>query len=135
MEAAEINQDCGTTLSITKLTAKGSILGGQITPGFLTQLRSMEQFTKNLKTPQKFDIPIQDFLIKTEDAMLKGVFNSLIGLINLSFEASKDILVICGGDSKLIASGLNKKNKEIIIAPDLVMQGMISYFYSKRNLI
>ena len=120
--------DCGTTLSITKLTAKGSILGGQITPGFLTQLRSMEQFTKNLKTPQKFDIPIQDFLIKTEDAMLKGVFNSLIGVINLSFEPSKDILIICGGDSELISSGLNHRSTEIILAPDLVMQGMITHF-------
>ena len=128
--------DCGTTLSITKLTARGAIIGGQITPGFITQLISMEKHTNNLKFPSKYDdIPLQDFLIKTDEAMVKGVFNSLIGLINLSFEASKDILVICGGDSKLIASGLNKKNKEIIIAPDLVMQGMISYFNSKRNLI
>ena len=120
--------DCGTTLSITKLTSKGSIVGGQITPGFLTQLSSMEQFTKNLKTPQKFDIPIQDFLIKTEDAMLKGVFNSLIGLINLSFDPAKDILIICGGDSELIRTGLKHRSTEIILAPDLVMQGMITHF-------
>ena len=120
--------DCGTTLTITKLSAKGSIIGGQITPGFLTQLKSMEKYTKNLKFPKKHEIPIQDFLIKTEDSMLKGVYNSLIGVINLSFDPEKDILILCGGDSELIGYGLKQKNKEIMIAPDLVMQGMISQF-------
>ena len=120
--------DCGTTLSLTKLTSKGSIIGGQITAGFLTQLKSMEQYTKNLKAPVNYEIPSQDFLIKTEDSMLKGVFNSLMGLINLSFDPTKDILIMCGGDSELIGNGLKQKNKEIIIAPDLVMQGMISQF-------
>ena len=120
--------DCGTTLSLTKLTAKGAIIGGQIIPGFLTQLRSMEQNTNNLKTPQKYTIPNQDFLIKTEDSMLKGVYNSLIGVINFAFKPAKDILIVCGGDSELIGGGLKQKNKEIIIAPNLVMQGMISHF-------
>ena len=120
--------DCGTTLSITKLTANGSIVGGQITPGFHTQLRSMEKYTEILKTPQKYEIPVQDFLIRTEDAMLKGVFNSLVGVINLLFNPSKDILIICGGDSELIGRILKQINKEIIISPNLVMQGMISHF-------
>ena len=122
--------DFGTTLSITKLNAQGSIIGGQIVPGFLTQLKSIEQYTKNLKAPKNLDILIKDFLIKTEDAMLKGVFNSLKGLINLSFDPLKDILIICGGDSQLIGTKLKQNNKEIIIAPNLVMQGMISHFNS-----
>ena len=120
--------DCGTTLSLTKLTAQGSIIGGQITPGFLTQLRSMEKFTKNLKSPKKYDIPTQDFLINTKDSMLKGVSNSLIGVINLSFNPAKDILIMCGGDSQLIGNAMKQKNEEIIIAPNLVMQGMIIHF-------
>ena len=120
--------DCGTTLSLTKLTSQGSIIGGQITPGFLTQLRSLEKYTKNLKTPKKYDIPTQDFLINTEEAMLKGAYNSLMGVINLSFNPVKDILIMCGGDSELIGSVLKQKNEEIIIAPNLVMQGMITHF-------
>jgi type III pantothenate kinase len=120
--------DCGTTLSLTKLTAQGSIIGGQITPGFLTQLRSMEKYTKNLEAPKKYDIPLQDFLINTEDSMLKGVSNSLMGVINLSFNPTKDILIMCGGDSELIGSLLKQKKEEIIIAPNLVMQGMITHF-------
>ena len=44
--------DFGTILSITKLNSNGSIIGGQLLPGFLTQLKSMEQNTKNLKVPK-----------------------------------------------------------------------------------
>ena len=125
--------DCGTTLSLTKLTAKGSIIGGQIIPGFLTQLRSMEQNTNNLNAPKNYNIPNQDFLTKTEDSMLKGVYNSLVSVINYSFNPSKDILIVCGGDSELIGSGLKRKNNEIIIAPNLVMQGMISHLDHSDN--
>ena len=37
--------DFGTILSITKLNSNGSIIGGQLIPGFLTQLKSMEQLS------------------------------------------------------------------------------------------
>ena len=43
--------DLGTTVSITKIDHQGNILGGQLFPGFTTQLRSMEQSTKNLVYP------------------------------------------------------------------------------------
>ena len=127
--------DCGTILSLTKLNAKGSIMGGLLSPGFLTQIKSMEQYTKNLKAPEKYEMPTQKFLFKTEDAILKGVINSLIGLIDLSFHPKKDILITCGGDSELISSMLKEKNKEIINVPNLVMQGMISHFQSSKKLI
>ena len=48
--------DFGTILSITKFNSNGSIIGGQLLPGFLTQLKSMEQNTTNLKVPKKYNI-------------------------------------------------------------------------------
>ena len=125
--------DFGTILSITKLNANGSIIGGQLLPGFLTQLKSMEQNTKNLKVPQKYDIPIKDFLINTEEAILKGVINSLTGVINILFNPAQDLLITCGGDSQLITKSLKTKKENIINVPDLVMEGMIIHQLSIKN--
>jgi len=125
--------DFGTILSITKLNSNGSIIGGQLLPGFLTQLKSMEQNTKNLKVPKKYDIPINDFLINTEEAILKGVINSLTGVINSLYDPAKDILVICGGDSEFFAESLKNQKESIINAPNLVMEGMINHHLSVKN--
>ena len=126
--------DFGTILSITKLNSNGSILGGQLIPGFLTQLKSMEQYTKNLKVPKKFEIPSKDFLINTEEAILKGVINSLTGVIKSSFNPLKDILITCGGDSEFLAKSLKTQKENIINAPNLVMEGMIIHHLSVKKL-
>ena len=122
--------DFGTILSITKLNSNGSIIGGQLSPGFLTQLKSMEQNTKNLKVPEISEIPTKDFLTNTDEAILKGVFNSLNGVINSSFNQAKDILITCGGDSELMTKYLKTTKKNIIHAPNLVMEGMIIHQFS-----
>ena len=127
--------DFGTILSITKLNPNGSILGGQLIPGFLTQLKSMQQSTKNLKIPKKFDIPTKDFLINTEEAILKGVTNSLYGFINSLFNPKKDILITCGGDSQFLTEFIKTKKKNIINAPNLVMEGMIIHYLSLEKLL
>ena len=127
--------DFGTILSITKLSSNGSIIGGQLIPGFLTQLKSIEQNTKNLKVPKNYEIPNNDFLINTEEAILKGVTNSLIGVINISFNPLKDILITCGGDSQLLTKITKTKKKNIINSPNLVMEGMIIHHLSRIKLL
>ncbi len=126
--------DLGTILSITKLNSNGSVIGGQLLPGFLTQLKSIEQNTKNLKVPKKYDIPIKDFLINTEEAILKGVINSLTGVIKSLFNPEKDILIICGGDSQILRKSLKTQKGNIINAPNLVMEGMITHHLSVKKL-
>ena len=125
--------DFGTILSITKLNSNRSVIGGQLIPGFLTQLKSMEQNTKNLKLPKKYDIPIKNFLMNTEEAILKGVMNSLTSVLNSLFNPEKDILIICGGDSKLLTKSLKTQKENIINAPNLVMEGMITHHLSIKN--
>jgi len=73
--------DFGTILSITKLNSNGFIIGGQLIPGFLTQLKSMEQNTKNLKVPKKYDIPIKNFLINID----MDSFSSLTFILSVIF--------------------------------------------------
>ena len=127
--------DFGTIFSLTKLNSNGSILGGQLIPGFLTQLKSMEQNTKNLKVPQKYEIPSKDFLMNTEEAILKGVINSFNGIITNSFNPLKDILITCGGDSKLLTKSIKIQGANIINAPNLVMEGMIIHHLSPKQLL
>ena len=126
--------DFGTILSITKLNSNGSIIGGQLIPGLLTQLKSMEQNTKNLKVPKKYEVPTKDFLINTEEAILKGVINSLTGVIKSSFNPLKDILLTCGGDSEFLKKSLKTQKENIINAPNLVMEGMIIHHLSGKKL-
>ena len=127
--------DLGTILSITKLNSNGSILGGQLLPGFLTQLKSMEKNTKNLKVPETFEIPKKEFLFNTEEAILKGVINSLTGVIKSSFNPLKDILITCGGDSQFLTKYLETNKKNIINSPNLVMEGMIIHHLSLKKLL
>ena len=94
----------------------------------------MEQNTKNLKVPKKYDIPIKDFLFNTEEAIIKGVINSLTGVINSLFNPAKDILVICGGDSEFLTKSLKTQKENIINAPNLVMEGMIIHHLSMKKL-
>ena len=122
--------DLGTTVSITKIDNQGNILGGQLFPGFTTQLKSMEQSTKNLVFPSKLFIPNNNFEILTMNAMLKGVYNSITGAINIAFDRTKDILILCGGDANLIGKSLKKEIKSFITEPNLVMYGMI--FLNKK---
>ena len=117
--------DLGTTVSITKINNQGKILGGQLFPGFTTQLKSMEQSTKNLVFPSKIFIPNNKFESSTMDAMLIGVYNSITGAIKKSFDSTKDILILCGGDAHLIGKSLKKEINNFILEPNLVMYGMI----------
>ena len=122
--------DLGTTVSITKIDHQGNILGGQLFPGFTTQLRSMEQSTKNLVYPNQLYIPNNKFEISTMNAMLRGVYNAISGAINIAFDSKEDILIMCGGDANLIGNSLKKEIKNLIIEPNLVMYGMI--FLNKK---
>ena len=122
--------DLGTTVSITKIDNKGNILGGQLFPGFTTQLKSMEKNTKNLVFPKDLFIPSNKFEISTMEAMLRGVYNSIIGAIKISFDSTKDILILCGGDANLIGNSLKKEIKKFKVEPNLVMHGMI--FLNKK---
>ena len=117
--------DLGTTVSITKIDKKGTLIGGQLLPGLTTQLKSMDQNTKNLSIPKNIIIPTNNFEISTTKAMLRGVYNSIIGAIHLSFNPKQDLLILCGGDANLIGKSIKQEIRNIIIKPDLVMYGMI----------
>jgi len=59
--------------------------------------------------------------------------NSLTGVINSLFNPANDILIICGGDSKLLSKSLKIQKENIINAPNLVLEGMIIHHMSEKN--
>ena len=126
--------DLGTTVSITKIDNKGNLIGGQLLPGFTTQLKSMDENTKNLTFPKNTFIPSNNFQTATFKAMLRGVYNSIFGAIKLSFNPKQDVLIICGGDAKFLGETIRKEIKNIIIEPNLVMYGMI-FSKTQANII
>ena len=65
--------------------------------------------------------------------ILKGLINSLTRVIRISFNPLKDILITCGGDSQLLTKSLERNRKNIINAPNLVMQGMIIHQLSSNS--
>ena len=117
--------DAGTILSVTKITKKGEFAGGQLIAGLRLQLSSMGNGALNLKTPIIQTIPKDTFQKETEQAMIKGAINGLLGLILQIDEEEKLPIWLCGGDALIICNELKNRNIHVNHYPNLVLEGMI----------
>ena len=126
--------DAGTILSVTKITSKGEFAGGQLISGFSLQLSSMANRALNLETPIIQKIPTEIFQHDTNNAMIRGAINGLIGLILKIYEETKLPIWMCGGDAPIILNELKNTNIDINHSPNLVLEGMID-IYKKINSI
>ena len=117
--------DAGTVLSVTKITNKGEFAGGQLISGFRLQLSSMSSGAFNLETPIVKNIPTEIFQYETNNAMIRGSMNGLLGLILKIHEETKLPIWMCGGDAPIILNELKNKNIDINHCPNLVLEGMI----------
>ena len=126
--------DAGTILSVTKITSKGEFAGGQLISGFNLQLSSMAKGALNLETPIVKSIPTEIFQYETNNAMIRGSINGLIGLISSIYEETKLPIWMCGGDAPILLNELKDKSIELTHVPNLVLEGMID-IVQKINLI
>ena len=117
--------DAGTILSVTKITKKGEFAGGQLISGFSLQLSSMGSRAFNLGTPITKTIPKEIFQYETNNAMIRGSMNALVGLILKLYEETKLPIWMCGGDAPIILNELKNTNIYINHCPNLVLEGMI----------
>jgi len=117
--------DAGTILSITKITKKGEFAGGQLISGLKLQLSSMSNGALNLENPIITTIPKETFQYETNNAMIRGSINGLIGLILQVFQETKLPIWLCGGDAPIILNELKNKDIDINYYPNLVLEGMI----------
>jgi len=79
----------------------------------------------NLEKPIIERIPTETFQYETNNAMIRGSINGLIGLILQIFEETKLPIWMCGGDAPIILNELKNENIDINHCPNLVLEGMI----------
>ena len=117
--------DAGTILSLTCITSKGEFTGGQLIAGLNLQRLSMAEKTLKLKKPKINCLPELMFPSSTDEAILRGSFQSLVGALIEAQKESKMPIWLCGGDAGILFKNLKNRLK-IIYSPNIVLEGMIS---------
>ncbi len=116
----------GTCLTTDFINNNNEYLGGTISPGLHMRLKAMHKFTGQLPLVTKIPREIDIVGTTTEESMLSGVVNGIIGEIEgLIKMRQKEIsffnVIISGGDAKFFA----KKIKSRIFAiENIVLHGL-----------
>ena len=118
--------DAGTVLSLTLLDGRGHFLGGQLMPGLTLQLRSMGQGTTLLPDEVKLDqLPKDRFPAATDEAMRRGVIQSVVAAVQDAQRSSGASLWLCGGDASLLETELNHRGVTCRSDSTLQLQAMV----------
>ncbi len=118
--------DAGTVLSLTKIKANGQFAGGQLMAGWRLQQKAMSQWTENLIDPGPVSLIKEKFPFSTQDAMQRGILESLTGTIIEAQKASQYTLWLCGGDAEVLSHELKYRRFKVNLQPNLMMEGMIN---------
>tara|TARA_Y100001968_G_C19412332_1_gene747024 strand:+ start:979 stop:1662 length:684 start_codon:yes stop_codon:yes gene_type:complete len=117
--------DAGTVFSMTRIKANGEFAGGKLIAGLKLQLNAMAQGTRSLKEPHKISFPEEYFPVNTQEAMLRGTLDSLIGVVCEAQNQASAPVWLCGGNGLMIYKELQKRRIDVIHYPNLVLEGMI----------
>lgn len=117
--------DAGTVLSLTQITPKGEFAGGQLVAGLKLQRLAMAEKTHHLNYAKSNCLPNQTFPFTTDEAILRGSFQSLAGTLIEAQKMTKSPIWLCGGDSEILFQNLEKK-LDITYSPNLVLETMIT---------
>ena len=124
--------DFGATLTVDKIDAEGSYLGGNVSLGCRTRFKALNRYSKNLPLVD-FDDDVPSLGNSVITAMKSGVISGMLFEINgyLS-DNTENISVFTGGDANYFA----KRMKNCIFAVcNLVLMGLalIAFEYDQRN--
>lgn len=117
--------DSGTAITFERISSDGLYLGGNISPGLSTRLKSLHHFTSRLPLLSYSDVNV-DIGTCTKEAILKGVLKGLCyeidGYINELRRIYPDVVVIlAGGDSILFQKELMN---QVYVMRNLVVLGL-----------
>lgn len=125
--------NAGTAITIDalgkdKATKKGEYLGGTIMPGLQLLFSALSENTAKLTASASGRLDA--FPKNTADAIQTGCMNAIIGAVVLQMKqlekhcAFLPKIVISGGDAVKIAEALNHHLNRVIVAENLVLQGL-----------
>jgi type III pantothenate kinase len=125
--------NAGTAITIDALcrdakTKKSTYMGGTIMPGLDLMYRSLADNTANLPPDASGNFSV--FPNNTQDAMQTGCMNAVVGAVVLQLKqlekhcAFLPKVIISGGDAVKIAEALKPQLKRVVIAENLVLQGL-----------
>ncbi|MFO0829347.1 MAG: type III pantothenate kinase [Phycisphaerales bacterium] len=119
--------DAGTAVTVDFVDGAGTFQGGAIAPGVRMQLRAMHEHTDGLPLVE-FRRPSDDaFGRNTTEAMLRGVYEGLRGLVWKLVERYSEsygafpFVVATGGDAEILFGNDTLINR---LVPDLTLHGM-----------
>lgn len=126
--------NAGTAITIDALarevgTKNGLFIGGTIMPGLHLLHEALGNNTAQLKASA--DGAVVTFPVNTQDAIHSGCMSAIIGAITLQlqqlekYSAYLPKLIICGGDANKITDALKPVIKRVMIAENLVLQGLV----------
>lgn len=126
--------NAGTAVTIDTLardmaSKNGVFIGGTIMPGLRLMLEALNQNTAQLKIVA--NAKAVNFPTNTQNAIESGCMNAIIGAVNVMMQqlekhsAYLPRLMISGGDANKVAEALKPYIKRVIIAENLVLQGLV----------
>jgi len=125
--------NAGTAITIDaiskdKASKKGTFMGGSIMPGLQLMYSALAESTAKLASTSAGIMTM--FPKNTQDAIQTGCMNAVVGAVVLQMKqlekhhAFLPKIVISGGDAVKIAEALKPQLKRIIVADNLVLQGL-----------
>jgi type III pantothenate kinase len=118
--------DCGTALTIDKLTESGEHCGGYIIPGLALMRRSLEENTR-IRLNKEFEIGGVALGHSTDEAVYHGTLAAAVALIKAKFEESnqeeveRELFITGGGADELMPHLKHCRARHM---PDLVLDGL-----------
>lgn len=129
--------DSGTAITFERITANGIYLGGNISPGIDTRLKSLHHFTSRLPLVSSIETN-GDIGTNTKDAItlgvMKGIYFEIDGYIDELKKTHPDaIVIVTGGYSHCMK---NKLRNKVYIIPNLVLMGLnLILEYNKKHML
>lgn len=126
--------DFGTTMKVDFLAADGRYMGGNISPGCMTRIKSLNRYAKNIPLvdmPENYLMEGVSLETSVQTGVVLGIKFEIEGYIR---EKQENIIIFTGGDAIYFAK---KMKSSIFVVCNLEMMGLalITEDYVKKSII